>query len=180
MSFTAFTNIITILFCLAVLIQSVRMMRSLDQVRESQLDRTVGALDTATTKARSVLSEMKLILSTEGTANARTLNEARDVREELNVMVGIANSMAERLIEAASAGSRKDPGPIAERANSRKGKHTRSRRSAASRPGAKAQTGITANYSGGPAITPERPAPRKPDTRTPRASNPITDKREVA
>ncbi|GAB5349243.1 DUF6468 domain-containing protein [Alteriqipengyuania sp. 357] len=111
MSFTAFTNIITILFCIAVLVQSVRMMRSLNQVRGSQLDRTVGALDTATASARSVLAELKQTLSTDGAANVRTLNEAKEVREELNVMVGIANAMAERLIEAASAGSRTEDRP---------------------------------------------------------------------
>ena len=103
MSFTVFTNVITILFCIAVLIQSVRMMRSLNQVREGQLDRTVGALDTATAKALGVLSELKATLSTEGAANARTLGEAREVREELRVMIGIANAMAERLIEAATS-----------------------------------------------------------------------------
>lgn len=108
MSFTVFTNVITVLFCIAVLIQSVRMMRSLKQVREGQLDRTVGALDTATAKAQAVLSELKQTLSIEGTANARALGDAREVREELNVMIGIANAMAERLIEAASSVSRQE------------------------------------------------------------------------
>ncbi|WP_226662291.1 DUF6468 domain-containing protein [Alteriqipengyuania lutimaris] len=105
MSFTVFTNVITVLFCIAVLIQSVRMMRSLKQVREGQLDRTVGALDTATAKAQGVLSELKQTLSIEGTAHARVLGDAREVREELHLMIGIANAMAERLIEAASVGS---------------------------------------------------------------------------
>jgi len=108
MTFTAFTNVITILFCLAVLVQSVRLARSLRQVRESQLDRTVGALDDATARARGVLSEMKATLSTEGAANAVSLREAKEVREELHVMVGIANAMAERLMEAASAASHSD------------------------------------------------------------------------
>lgn len=118
MTFTAFTNIITILFCLAVLVQSVRLTRSLKQVRESQLDRTVGALDVATAKARGVLSELKDTLSTEGAANALSVGEAKEVREELHVMVGIANAMAERLMEAASAGSRSDAKPAAAPAKS--------------------------------------------------------------
>ncbi|MBY8337855.1 hypothetical protein KYN89_12460 [Alteriqipengyuania sp. NZ-12B] len=105
MSFTVFTNVITVLFCIAVLIQSVRMMRSLKDVREGQLDRTVGALDTATAKAQGVLSELKQTLSVEGAANARALGDAREVREELHLMIGIANAMAERLMEAASVGS---------------------------------------------------------------------------
>jgi len=111
MSFTVFTNIITVLFCVAVLIQSVRMLRSLKQVREGQLDRTVLALETATAKAHGVLSEMKQTLSTEGAANSHALAEARDVREELHVMIGIANAMAERLMEAASAGSQAEAAP---------------------------------------------------------------------
>lgn len=114
MSFTVLTNIITILFCLAVLVQSMRMMRSLKQVREGRLDHTVAALDTATASARSVLADLKQTLSIEGTANARTLGEAREVREELNIMVGIANAMAERLMEAASTGSHSSAAPVAE------------------------------------------------------------------
>ena len=106
MSFTVFTNVITVLFCIAVLIQSVRMMRSLKDVRENQLDRTVGALDTATAKAQGVLSELRQTLVTDGSAHAGVLGDAREVREELNVMIGIANAMAERLMEAAASVSR--------------------------------------------------------------------------
>lgn len=102
MSFTTFTNVITILFCLAVLVQSVRMMRSLKQMREGQLDQTVLAVNNATAQARSVLSGLRETLSTDGVANFRALGDAREIREELNVMIGIANAMAERLMDAAS------------------------------------------------------------------------------
>lgn len=104
MSFTAMTNIITILFCMAVLVQSVRLMRSLKQVREVSLNDTVSALDTATVQARAVLDGLRRTLSTDGTANMRALAEAREVRDELDVMVGIANAIAERLLETASTG----------------------------------------------------------------------------
>ena len=132
MSFTVFTNLITVLFCIAVLVQSVRMMRSLKQVREGQLDRTVGALDTATTKAQAVLSELKQTLTTEGAANARTLGDAREVREELNVMIGIANAMAERLIEAASTGARQEAAVVS--AQAKKTKATRPARPRSAKP----------------------------------------------
>ncbi|MBB3032463.1 DUF6468 domain-containing protein [Alteriqipengyuania lutimaris] len=166
MSFTAFTNIITILFCVAVIVQSVRMMRSLNQVRESQLDRTVGALDTATAKTRSVLFELKEILTTEGAANARSLAEAREVREELNVMVGIANAMAERLIEAASTGSRGDTTPAAAASQAPKPTQTARSRSAtsgrsAAKP-AKASTPKATKSSGTGPKTVKEPAARKP------------------
>ena len=170
MSFTAFTNIITILFCIAVLVQSVRMMRSLKQVRESQLDRTVGALDTATAKARSVLSELKDTLTTEGAANTRALGEAREVREELNVMVGIANAMAERLIEAASTGSQPEaPAPKAAppaRSRGQKAKTTN------------AKAGKSSGSSVGAA---KGTAARKPRARsTPTKSELVLDVKEIA
>ncbi|GGB74448.1 DUF6468 domain-containing protein [Blastomonas aquatica] len=102
MSFTAMTNVITILFCLAVLVQSVRLMRSLKQVRDVSLNDTVGALDTATAQARTVLDGLRQTLSTDGTANLRVLGEAREIRDELDLMIGIANAAAERLLETAS------------------------------------------------------------------------------
>lgn len=112
MSFTTFTNVITILFCFAVLVQSVRMMRSLKQMREGRLDQTVLAMDNATAQARSVLSGLRETLSIEGPANSRMLTEAREIREELNVMIGIANAMAERLIDAASSKPQPDKASV--------------------------------------------------------------------
>tara|TARA_B100000678_G_C18229010_1_gene509995 strand:+ start:12707 stop:13270 length:564 start_codon:yes stop_codon:yes gene_type:complete len=187
MSFTAFTNIITILFCLAVLIQSVRMMRSLNQVRYSELDSTVGALDAATTKAREVLSEMKEILTSEAPANAQVLGEARKVREELDIMVGIANAMAERLIEAASAGSRNDGKPMPEPAELPRAKPAAPKRNATSRPsvkGTKAKKstdGCTANHSENATGVAKKTTTRKTAGRSPRKSSaPTTDEKEFA
>ncbi|MXP10423.1 DUF6468 domain-containing protein [Pseudoblastomonas halimionae] len=158
MSFTAFTNVITILFCLAVLIQSVRMLRSLKQMREAQFDRTVGALDTATAKASAVLSELKGTLTTDGAANLRALSEAREVREELNLMVGIANAMAERLVEAASDGSDGKGSPASAPAKtSRKPRTAPARKAKATKPKAdKPATGrakrVKTPETGGPAV----------------------------
>lgn len=103
MSFTAMTSVITILFCMAVLVQSVRLMRSLKQVREVCLNDTIGALDTATAQASTVLDGLRRTLSTDGAANLRTLDEARAIRDELDVMIGIANAIAERLLDTASS-----------------------------------------------------------------------------
>ena len=102
MSFAVTTNLITIMLCLAVLVQSVRMMRGLDGMKTGQLSELVDALDQATNKARGVLSELKRELSTEGVANIRALEEGKEIRDELNLIVGIANAMAERLVEAAA------------------------------------------------------------------------------
>ena len=108
MSFTTTTNFITILFCLAVLVQSVRMMRSLKTIKEGQFDKTVSTLETATAQAHNVLTELKRTLATDGIANVRTLAEAKEIREELDVLVGIANSMAERLVTAATSEQRRE------------------------------------------------------------------------
>lgn len=105
MSFSTFTNIVTTLFCLAVLVQSVRMMRSLRAVKDGALSEVVGALDASTKEARAVLSELKAALG-ECTGNARVLTESRSMAEELGVMIGIANASAERLVEASSAANR--------------------------------------------------------------------------
>ncbi|HYZ47737.1 MAG TPA: DUF6468 domain-containing protein [Sphingomonas sp.] len=103
MGFATFVNIITVILCLAVLVQSVRMMRSLAAVKEAALPQMVQALDAATARAGQVLAELKEMLRTEGAANARALAEAQEIRDELGVMIGIANATADRLLAAASS-----------------------------------------------------------------------------
>jgi mevalonate kinase len=102
MTFATVANIATMLFCLAVLVQSVRMMRSLKAVKEGALTEVVEALDKSTAQARVVLSELKMALG-HCAGHARVLGEAKEMAEELGVMIGIANASAERLVEAASA-----------------------------------------------------------------------------
>lgn len=101
MSFEILTSVATMIFCSAVLVQSVRMMRSLRAVKEGALTEVVGALDASTAQARVVLSELRTTLHECG-ASARTFSAAREIAEELSVMVGIANATAERLVEAAA------------------------------------------------------------------------------
>lgn len=105
MSFATLTNIATALFCAAVLVQSVRMMRSLKAVKDGALTQVVEALDKSTAQARAVLSEMKATLGSECIANARLVEEARALREELGVMIGIADASAERIVHASTAAS---------------------------------------------------------------------------
>mgnify|MGYP004280127699 CR=1 FL=1 len=52
MNFTLIANIATILLCGAVTIQSIRMMRSLNAVKEGNLAQVVSALDQSTMQAR--------------------------------------------------------------------------------------------------------------------------------
>ena len=104
MGFATFINIITAIFCFAVLVQSLRMMRSLDAVKDAgaALPQMIKGLDAATDQASKVLAELKETLSTDGSANAHVLAQAIEIRDELSVMVGIANATADRLVEESS------------------------------------------------------------------------------
>jgi hypothetical protein len=116
MTFATVINIATMLFCLAVLVQSVRMMRSLKAVKEGALTQVVEALDKSTVHARAVLSELKMALG-QCASHTHVLGEAKEMAEELGIMIGIANASAERLVEAAAAtSSKKGEEPLPEEA----------------------------------------------------------------
>jgi ABC-type transporter Mla subunit MlaD len=100
MSFALLANVLTMIFCMAVLVQSVRMMRSLRTVKDGALTEVVTALEKATAGARSVLSEMKSTLGTDCAQHARLVDQARDLRDELSDMIGIADSACERVVNA--------------------------------------------------------------------------------
>lgn len=107
MTFAIFINLLLALLCAAVLVQSARMMRSFNAIRSGDLAETVKQLDRATAQARGVLAELKTILATDGAATTRTIASGETLRDELSVMVGIGNAVAERIMEAASnAGDR--------------------------------------------------------------------------
>lgn len=107
MTFATFTNILLMLLCVAVLVQSARMMRSFNAIKSGDLGETVRQLDRATAQARLVLAELKTILATDGAATSRTIASGESLRDELSVMVGIGNAVAERIMDAAAnAGER--------------------------------------------------------------------------
>ncbi|WP_448661391.1 DUF6468 domain-containing protein [Sphingomonas sp. CJ20] len=93
-------NALTMILCAAVLIQSVRMMRSLRTVKDGALTEVVAALEKATGQARLVLADMKKTLSTDYAQNARMVEQARELSDELSVMTGIAESACERIVNA--------------------------------------------------------------------------------
>jgi hypothetical protein len=102
MTFATTINIVTIILCLAVLVQSARMMRSLAALKAADLPAMVAALDVATGQARRVMSELRDMLVREGEPSMRALADAGAIRDELGVMVGIANATADRLLECAA------------------------------------------------------------------------------
>ncbi len=107
MTFATFTNLVLMLLCVAVLVQCARMMRSFNAIKSGDLGETVKQLDRATAQARGVLAELKTILATDGAATTRTIASGETLRDELSVMVGIGNAVAERIMDAAAnAGAR--------------------------------------------------------------------------
>lgn len=107
MNFVACTKIATALFCAAVLIQSVRMMRSLKAMRNAPLSDVVAALDASTERAKTVLSEMKTMLSHGIAANGRCSEDARKLSDELRIIIEIADAAADRIVEATSAANQR-------------------------------------------------------------------------
>lgn len=103
MTLAILSNIATAIFCAAVLVQSVRMMRSLKAMNDGTLAQVVSALDKSTAQARVVLSDMKQTLAGDCAANARVVEEARTLREELAIIIGIADAAAERIAGAAAS-----------------------------------------------------------------------------
>ena len=102
LSFATIANLATIILCAAVLIQSVRMMRSLKVVQPSALAEMVAALDNSTREAQAVLADLRRTLA-ECSGTARVLTEGKAISDELTVMIGIADASADRMTEAANA-----------------------------------------------------------------------------
>lgn len=100
MSIALLANVLTIILCMAVLVQSVRMMKSLRTVKDGALTQVVEALQVATVQARAVLSDMKHTLGTDCARNAQLVERARELRDELSLMTGLADAAAERIVSA--------------------------------------------------------------------------------
>ena len=164
MTFATFTNVIVILLCCAVLVQSVRMMRSFQAVKDGGLKDMVAALDTATGQARAVLSEMKETLRTDAAAHARTVAQGEVMREELTVMVGIANAVAERILETVEANNKAEAAP--KKAGVARKPAAAKAAEPAPKPGAKTRAepaaGKAAKSAAKPKAAPAKPAPSEP------------------
>lgn len=101
MTFATLTNAIVSVLCALVVLQSLRMQRNIRDMKSGSLGETVKSLDRATAHARQVLAELKVVLTTEGADNARAVAAGEALRDELSLMVGIGNSVADRIMAAA-------------------------------------------------------------------------------
>ena len=103
MTFATMTNIATMILCIAVLIQTVRLMALLATVKGGALTDMIKALNVATHEARQVMAGLSALLQTDVAQTSRTLVEGKTMVEELTIMTGIANAIAERIVDAASS-----------------------------------------------------------------------------
>lgn len=108
MNVTIMSQLLLAILCGGVIVQTVRLMQRLRMVADGRLGEAVAALDAATREARNVLSGLRQALGGDGAAVAREVMAARELSEELRVMIGIADAMAERL---SGAGSVEAPTP---------------------------------------------------------------------
>ena len=102
MTFATTINVVLILLCVSVLVQSARMSRRLRTLRDTQLAEGVAQIEKATSQARVVLGDLKRVLSTDGQAQATAIAAAEEIRDELTLMVGIGNAVADRIMDAAA------------------------------------------------------------------------------
>ncbi|TCM17697.1 hypothetical protein EDF56_10539 [Novosphingobium sp. PhB165] len=95
-------NLSLVPLCMAVLVQGWRIDRRMKAFRNATLTDGIMSLEHATAQARGVLGELKRVLATDGIAQANTIAEAEAMRDELSMMVGIGNAVAERIVAAAA------------------------------------------------------------------------------
>lgn len=103
MTLVTFSNFLLMLLCVAVIVQSIRLTKSFQAIRSSALNDSVVQLDRATGQAKAVLAELKFLLSTHGVAQTKAVKAGEELRDELSVMVGIGNAVAERIMDAVAA-----------------------------------------------------------------------------
>jgi hypothetical protein len=109
MSMSWLTNIVLIVLSVGVLVQTARLMIVFRQFKRAELKDSVSALEHATGAAQVVLDNLRTVLSVEARAQSAALASSETIREELgalrdelSVMVGVGNSVAERIENAAS------------------------------------------------------------------------------
>jgi len=103
MTFALITNVVLVVLCALVALQATRMMRRIRDMRADDLHGTIVALDRATQEACQVLAEMKQLLATDVASGFRTIRTAQALHDELSVLIGIGNAIADRIVEASDA-----------------------------------------------------------------------------
>lgn len=100
MTFATMSNLATVMLCVALIVQCRRMMRSLAAFKTADLAGTVNALTSATAEAQQVLADLRDELRNHAQPTLRGLADARQISDELNLMIGIADASADRLLRS--------------------------------------------------------------------------------
>ncbi len=113
MSVAMTINLVTIFLCLAVLVQSLRMMRALQAVRAPDFAAMIAGLDQAAGQAGLVLAGLRSVLAGDVAVAATKLETAAALRDELTMLIDLAEARAERLVAASAppAGACAEPRP---------------------------------------------------------------------
>ena len=144
MTFVTFSNAMVMLLCVAVIVQTLRVSKSIRDLRAISLNDSVAQLERATGQARAVLGELRTLLVNEAVAQSRGAANSEALRDELAVMVGIGNSVADRIMEAVAAQNEAKAEEVAAKeASVRRQRKPRSR-SASGRRKAPAMPSVTA------------------------------------
>ena len=94
---TAF-NVILMILCAAVLVQTARLMRNIKALRSTDFKAMILAMDRSAEEARQVIVEMKETLGGCVAANNLSMKASQDLRDELSLITDLANAAADRII----------------------------------------------------------------------------------
>lgn len=104
------TSMILIVLCSGVMFQTLRLTRLLRAMRPSEFAKVIAPIDQSTAASRAMLDELRLSLAAEAEEQAATLESSLKVRreldalrEELSIIIGVGDSVADRITAAISA-----------------------------------------------------------------------------
>ena len=106
-------NLMTILFCIAVLVQSLRLRRSLAAIRAADMPAMIASLERATDEARHVLDALRRVMAGDMSDVVTVIDQVMVMRDELATLVELADARADRLMSVASRYAPPGTGPVA-------------------------------------------------------------------
>ena len=90
-------NVLTMVLCCGVLLQSWRMSQLLKRFRTADFPAMVTGITGATEEAEAVLERLRALLANAAEPKLKAIATADRIADELGVMIGLANASADRL-----------------------------------------------------------------------------------
>lgn len=110
------TSMILIVLCSGVMFQTLRLTKLLRDMRPSEFAKIIAPIDQSTAASRAMLDELRLSLAAEAEEQAATLESSMKVRreldalrEELSIIIGVGDSVADRITAAIGAATPTKP-----------------------------------------------------------------------